>query len=162
KQLGEARSAGAEAAERLANLKQTQEATLSALRWQGELKGLPAPQAVASFTATAKKLQDKLAELKREQEGYQKALAAAAEARKKLDALKDPFLGGAEEQGLSEKQKVIDELRKEAGLDRAAKEAGAAARAAPAPPAAPEKKPEPEKERTPPKKAEREKPPAPE
>src|SRR5262245_38394005 len=89
---------------------------------------MTAAQVVAAFTATRKELADRLGKLKGEAAKYGKATAAVAEATARLDGLKDPFIRAAEEQGQAEKQKLIGELRKEAGLERAGKDA------APAPP----------------------------
>src|SRR5262245_6817497 len=84
---------------------------------------MTAAQVVAAFTATRKELADRLGKLKGEADKYSKATAAVAEATARLDGLKDPFIRAAEEQGQAEKQKLIGELRKEAGLERAGKDA---------------------------------------
>jgi small-conductance mechanosensitive channel len=55
----------------------------------------------------------------------------------KYEDLKDPFLRAAEDAGEPEKAKVLGELRKEAGLERAAPDAAAAASAAATPASAP-------------------------
>jgi small-conductance mechanosensitive channel len=123
KQLTEARAAGAAAAKQLANLKESQDVTLAALHWEGRLKDMTAAQVVEAFTATRKELADQMGKLKGEAEKYGKATAAVAEATARLDGLKDPFIRAAEEQGQAEKQKLLGELRKEAGLERAAKDA---------------------------------------
>src|SRR5262249_13065241 len=106
-------------AKQLANLKESQEVTLAALQWQGQLNALTGPQVIELFTTTGKELVDRLEKLKGEADTYKKAAAAVAEATARLDALKDPFIRAAEEQGQAEKQKLIGELRKEAGLERA-------------------------------------------
>src|SRR5262245_16341695 len=98
---------------------------------------MTAAQVVAAFTATRKELADRLGKLKGEADRYSKATAAVAEATARLDGLKDPFIRAAEEQGQAEKQKLIGELRKEAGLERAGKDK------APAPPTGDPKKPDP-------------------
>src|SRR5262245_57579192 len=81
---------------------------------------MTAAQVVAAFTATRKELADRLGKLKDEADKYSKATATVAEATARLDGLKDPFIRAAEEQGQAEKQKLIGDLRKEAGLERAA------------------------------------------
>src|SRR5205823_4597220 len=135
KALAEARTAGAAAGEQLASLKQTQDATLAAIQFEDQLGKMPTPQVVEEFNAIRKDLAAKAARLKTEEEAFKRAAAAAAEARAKLDALKDPLLRAAEEQGQAERRRVLAELRKEAGLDRAAAPAAAPA----APPAEPKK-----------------------
>jgi small-conductance mechanosensitive channel len=125
RQLAEAGAAREAAARQLANLKESQDVTLAALKWQGRLQGMTAPQVVETFTATRKELEERLAALKGEAEGYDRAAAAAAEAKARLDGLKDPFLRAAEEQGAAERQKLLAELRKEAGLERVTREATA-------------------------------------
>src|SRR5262249_3668262 len=92
-------------------------------------------------------LANKGARLLSGQAAYKKAAAAVAEARAKLDGLKDPFLRQAEEQGQAERLKIAGELRKEAGLDRAAPDGPGAPppgpkKAAADKPAEAEKKPE--------------------
>src|SRR5262249_9089818 len=86
-------------------------------------------QVVEAFTATRKELAEHLGKLKGEADRYGKATARVAEARARLDGLKDPFIRAAEEQGQAEKQKLLGELRKEAGLERAGKDAAPAPRA---------------------------------
>src|SRR5262249_15534676 len=70
RQLAEAGAAREAAAKQLANLKESQDVTLAALKWQGRLQGMTAPQVVETFTATRKELEDRLAALKSEAEGY--------------------------------------------------------------------------------------------
>jgi small-conductance mechanosensitive channel len=129
RQRHEAQAAGQAAAKQLANLKESQEVTVAALKWEGRLKGLTSPQAVQTFTTTRKQLTQRLRKLQPEAEQYHKAALLAAEAKARLDGLKDPFLRAAEEQGQAEKQKLLAGLRKEAGLERGG---GAAAPAVPA------------------------------
>jgi small-conductance mechanosensitive channel len=136
RQLTEARAAGEAAVKQLANLKESQDVTLAALQWEGQLKNMTASKAVEAFTATRKELADRLVKLKAEADRYGKATAAVAAATARLDGLKDPFIRAAEEQGQAEKQKLIGELRKEAGLERKT------TAAAPAPPTADPKKPD--------------------
>jgi small-conductance mechanosensitive channel len=119
RQLAEAAAAREAAARQLANLKESQDVTLAALTWEGQLRALTGPRLVESFAATRKELADRLAQLKDEAEGYDRA-AAVVEATARLDGLKDPFLRAAEEQGQAERQKLLGELWKEAGLERAA------------------------------------------
>ncbi|MCC6420461.1 MAG: mechanosensitive ion channel [Gemmataceae bacterium] len=145
RQLPEAATAGDAAAKQLASLKESRDVTLAALEWEGRLKGMTGPQIVETFAAARKGLADRLNKLKGEAEVYARADAAAAEARARLDALNDPFLRAAEEQGQAEKQKILGELRKEAGLERVA-----GAPAPTPPPAGDPRKPEPEKKPAPP------------
>jgi small-conductance mechanosensitive channel len=126
RQREEAAAASEAAAKQLANLKESQHVTLAALKWEGRLKGMTAAQVVKAFTTTHKQLEDRLGKLKGEAAGYNKAAAAVSEARARLDGLKDPFLRAAEEQGQAEKQKLLGELRKDAGLERATKPAATA------------------------------------
>jgi small-conductance mechanosensitive channel len=118
RRLAEAGAAREAAAKQLANLKESQEVTLAALKWEGRLKGMTGPELVAAFAATRKQLADGQRKLKEDEEAYKQLVTAVAEARARLEALKDPFLRTAEVQGQAEKQKLIAELRKEAGLDR--------------------------------------------
>jgi small-conductance mechanosensitive channel len=119
RQRADAETAGQAAAKQLANLKESQEGTLAALHWEGQLKRMAGPQVVKVFAATRDELGRKVAKLKDAQAAYRKAVSAAAEARTRLEGLKDPFLRAAEEKGQVEKQKLLEELRKEAGLERA-------------------------------------------
>src|SRR5205814_2242944 len=105
KALAEARTAGAAAGEQLASLKQTQDATLAAIQFEDQLGKMPTPQVVEEFDAIRKDLAAKTARLKTEEEAFKRAAAAAAEARAKLDALKDPLLRAAEEQGQAERRR---------------------------------------------------------
>jgi small-conductance mechanosensitive channel len=123
RQLTDVRAASEAAVKQLANLKESQEVTLAALHWEGQLKDMTATQVVEAFTATRKELADRLGTLKGEADKYSKATAAVDEATARLEGLKDPFIRAAEEQGQAERQKLIGELRKEAGLERAATDA---------------------------------------
>jgi small-conductance mechanosensitive channel len=134
KALAEARTARSGAAEQLAGLKQTQEATLAAIRYEEQLGKMTAGQVVVEFNKLRKDLAANAATLRSEEDAFKRAVAAAAEARAALDALKDPLLREAEEQRQAEWLKTLTELRKEAGLDRADT---AAAPAKPSPPGEP-------------------------
>jgi small-conductance mechanosensitive channel len=123
RQLTDAGAAGEAAAKQLANLKESRDVTLAALKWEGRLNRMTAREAVAAFTATSKELADRLGKLKLEADAYDKATVAAADATARLNGLKDPFLRAAEEQGQAEKHKLLGELRKAAGLERATREA---------------------------------------
>jgi small-conductance mechanosensitive channel len=158
KALAEARTAGAAAAEQLASLKQTQEATLAAIRFEDQLSKMPAAQVVEEFNKIRKDLAANATTLKTGEDAFRRAAAAAADARAKLEALKDPLLRAAEEQGQAERQKLLAELRKEAGLDRTAPAV------APATPTAEPKKTDekkPEEKKTDEKEKKAEPPPAP-
>jgi small-conductance mechanosensitive channel len=136
KPLAEARQAGGAAAKQLANLKQSREAIAAALKWEEQLKGMTTAQVVETFTRTRQDLAAKDERLQSGQAEYKKASAGAAEVRAKLDGLKDPFLRQAEEQAQAERLKIAGELRKEAGLDRAAPNGPAAPPPDPKKPAA--------------------------
>ena len=125
KALTEAKAARDDAARQLAALKQSQEATLAALRFEEQLGKLSTEQVVDEFNRLRKTLAENAAALKAQEEAYKQAATAVTEARTKLDALKDPLLRAAEDEGQSEGQKILAELRKEAGLDRAAKDVAA-------------------------------------
>jgi small-conductance mechanosensitive channel len=140
KALAEARTVGAVAAEQLASLNQTQEATLAAIQYEDQLGKMAAGQVVEEFNGLRKDVAAKAATLKSEEDEFKRAVAATAEARAALDALKDPLLRAAEEQGQAERQRLLAELREEAGLDRTAPEAQPAT-----PPADPRKPDEKEK-----------------
>ena len=123
KQLIEARSAGEAASAQLANLKRSQAVSVSAVRWESQVKAMDGPQALAAFSRHDEALKVKLAELGAARDDYSKAAATAVDAKAKREAMKDPFLRAAQEQDLTEKQKIIGELRKDAGLERAAGQA---------------------------------------
>src|SRR5215472_2326598 len=120
KALTEARTARATAAEQLASLKQTQEATLAAIRFEDQLGKMVAGQVVEEFNKLRKDVAAKAITLKSEEDEFKRAVTATADARATFDALKDPLLRAAEEQGKAERLKLLAELRKEAGLDHTA------------------------------------------
>lgn len=153
KALAEARAAAAAAGEQLTSLRQSQEATLAAIRFEEQLGKMPAGRVVEVFNALRKELAAKAAALKTGEDEFKRAAAAAADARAKFDALKDPLLRAAEEEGPAERQTLLAELRKEAGLDRVA----------PAAPPAEPRKPEEKKpdERKPDEKEKKPEPPPP-
>jgi small-conductance mechanosensitive channel len=123
KRLAEARQVGDAAAKQLANLNQSRQATTAALKWEEQLKGMTAALVAEAFTKTRKDLAAKGQRLLSDQAEYKKVVARAADARNKLDGLKDPFLRQAEEQGQAERLNIAGELHKEAGLDRPASNA---------------------------------------
>jgi small-conductance mechanosensitive channel len=149
KALAEATEAREDAARQLAALEQSQEATLAALRFEEQLGKLSTEQVVGEFNRLRKTLAGNAAALGAEEEAYRQAAAAVAEARTRLDALKDPLLRAAEDEGQAERQKILAELRKEAGLDRAAKDV-AAPPAAPRKTETPDAKPDPDRKSKPP------------
>lgn len=118
KDLLEAKAAGVSATTQLTSLKESQEATLFALRFDEQLSKMATGEVLDQFQKLRKELTDMAASLKIEEAEYKKSVAAVTEARAKFDAIKDPFLRTAEEQGQAEKQKILEELRKDAGLDR--------------------------------------------
>lgn len=123
KQLTEARHAEDAAAKQLANLKRSQEVIAAALKWEEQLRKMTASQVAQTFASIKQDLAAKGKKLQSDQAEYKKIAAQVAEVRAKLDGLKDPFLRQAEEQGQAERLKIAGELRKVAGLDRAAQQA---------------------------------------
>jgi small-conductance mechanosensitive channel len=142
-QRNEANSAGEAATKQLANLKESRDVTLAALKWENQLQTMTSPKVVETFATTRRELDNFLAKLQTEEKSYTKAVTAVAEAKARLEGLKDPFLRTAEEEGQAEKQKLLGELRKEAGLERPTKEPGTS------PPPGDTKKIEPEKKQEP-------------
>jgi small-conductance mechanosensitive channel len=144
RQRADARAAGRAAADQLASLKESQDVTRAALKWEERLKGMTTPQVTRAFADTHRQLTDRLGQLRGQADRYQKAVRAAAAAKARLDGLKDSFLRAAEEQGQPEKRKLLAELWKEAGLERAARapapaaSAGNPKKAEPAPKAKPD------------------------
>src|SRR5262249_26231324 len=135
KQQSETARARDAAAAQLAGLKETREAALTVLKWEKELQGIADPKELAErFTSTRKALAAAQEKRKAAEPAYQAALRVVTEARVTLDGIKDPLLRAAEEQGQHERLQLRAELRKEAGLEAAAKDP-----AAPPPPADPKK-----------------------
>src|SRR5262249_37869353 len=91
---------------------------LFALRFEEQLGKMSTAEVLDQFQKLRKDLANTAGTLKSQEEEYRKAVAAVARAKTKLDSPKDPFLRTAEEQGQAEKQKILAEFRKEAGLDR--------------------------------------------
>jgi small-conductance mechanosensitive channel len=118
KDLTEAKAARTAVNQQLANLKQSQDAILFALRFQEQLVKMNSKDLLEQFQKLRASLTEQMANLKTGADEYKKATTAVTEARTKLDALKDPLLREAEEQGQAEKQKILTQLRKESGLDR--------------------------------------------
>ena len=81
-------------------------------------------QLVEEFNKLRTELTAKGATLKSEEEAFNRAAVAALDARAKLEALKDPLLRTAEEQAQTERQRLLAELRKLAGLDSTASSMG--------------------------------------
>jgi small-conductance mechanosensitive channel len=131
--LTEARTAGAAAGEQLAALQQTRDVTLAAIQFEDEVGKLSTAQVVDKFNKLRQELTAKTAALKTGEDEFKRTTAAVVEARARFEALKDPLLRAAEEQGQAERQRIVAELRKEGGLDPAAP-------AAPSMPAAEPKK----------------------
>jgi small-conductance mechanosensitive channel len=133
--IKEGQSATQEDQTRLATLQQSQEATRQLLQWEEKLRALTAAKAVEVFQATDKELQAKLAGLPKERSAYEEALVSLGQARARLEGLKDPLFRQVEKELLMDRQRIADELRKWAGLERVEKDMGGK------PPAlAPEKK----------------------
>lgn len=109
---------------RLAALKQTLEATRQVLQWEEKLRGFTTEQAVASFLDGDKQLQESTARLPAERAAFGKAREELAKAHARLDSLKDPLFREAEKDLLSERSKILNELRKYAGLERNTKTEG--------------------------------------
>jgi small-conductance mechanosensitive channel len=120
----EAQAAAAEASRRLANLKETQQATLRALKWKKTLRKLSARQVAQAFTEAGKGLEESRRRVSQEREAFRKAEQSVEELRKKRGSLKGPLLRAAENDLLADKQAILDELSKLAGLDRAPRKEG--------------------------------------
>lgn len=118
-QVKDARAAGDEASKRLDDLAASQEATQRVAEFEKTLRKMPATEVVAQFTTTAKALDEKLAALDKDRAAFATARATVAELRAKRAALKDPYLRVAEAEAQGEKGKLLAELNKYAGLDRA-------------------------------------------
>jgi small-conductance mechanosensitive channel len=114
-----AHAAEEEATKRLADLKATQEASKPAREFEERLRKQSAAEVVADFTTVSAALVEKTQALEKDRERFEKAQAAVAELRGQREALKDPFLRRAETEAQAEKQKLLDDLKKQAGLDRA-------------------------------------------
>lgn len=114
-----ARTAQEEAGKRVADLKQTLEANQRVVQFEKELRKKNAAEAIAEFNRVHQLLQQKQPELDRQAETFKKAQEAVDTLRKKRETLKDPFVRIAEVESQAEKQKLLDELKKHAGLDRA-------------------------------------------
>lgn len=121
KQLADIKAAGDAATAQLDNLVKSSEATLAMLRWEGQLKDLSGPQVIEAFNKSYTQLLAKLEQLKTLEKTFDKARAEVAEARARLNAVKEPLLRAAAEEGAAEKQKLLAEFSKEAGLERAVK-----------------------------------------
>ena len=117
KELATLSAARDETRARLTALKQAEEAALAAVTHEARLGKMPARDAVDSFTKTAAELKEALTKLEPDKLAYRKALAAVAELQARRDALKDPFVGEAEERVRPQRQKILAELRKEAALN---------------------------------------------
>jgi hypothetical protein len=118
RQLAEAHTARDAAAKQLDNLKDSRDVLFAALKWENQMRTVPAAHVIQAFAATRQELADRLVKLKAAADSYRAALAAVGEAKTRLDGVRDPFLRAAEEQGQAEKQRLSAELRKEAGLER--------------------------------------------
>lgn len=117
KELAALTAARDEIQTRLTALKQAEEATLAAVPHEARLSKMSGRDAVDSFVRSAAELKDALTRLEPEKLAYGKARAAVTELQTKRDALKDPFVREAEELVRPQRQKVLAELRKEAGLN---------------------------------------------
>jgi len=117
KELATLSAARDETRARLTALKQAEEAALAAVTHEARLGKMPARDAVDSFTKTAAELKEALTKLEPDKLAYRKALAAVAELQGRRDALKDPFVGEAEERLRPQRQKILAELGKEAALN---------------------------------------------
>jgi hypothetical protein len=137
KQLANARENLSSATDQLQRLKQSQDTTLASLSWEGQIKGMKADQAVAAFADSSKALTQNLAGVEQQHKEYESWLGKVTNLLTKFEELKDPFLRAAEDAGQAEKAKILGELRKEAGLERAAPDAATAASAAATPASAP-------------------------
>ncbi len=115
----EARTAETEVGKRLTDLTQTQEAAQRVLEFEKALRQLAAARVVAELTKSTKALEEKSAALKKQAEIYKRTQEKVAELHKKRQTLQDPFVRLAEAEAQTDRERLLDELKKTAGLDRA-------------------------------------------
>jgi len=118
-QAAAARAAEEAAGKRLADLRQAQEAGQRVLAFEQDLRQRSAAEVVAAFAQADKALSERSPALKKQEEELARARDAVAALRQRRQALRDPFVRVAEAESQPEKQRLLDELKKHAGLDRA-------------------------------------------
>jgi small-conductance mechanosensitive channel len=118
------RQALAEARERHEQLKKTQESTRQAAEWEAQLKGLKPNVLLERFNSNAKALQDQLTALTKQREEFKKATTSVNDVKVSLAALRDPLLRQGEQEAMEEKQRLITELHKLAGIEIPAPQGG--------------------------------------
>jgi small-conductance mechanosensitive channel len=89
-QIVDAKATAATALTRLDELKRTREATLAAFAFEEQVKGMNARQLTDEFARLRKQLAEKTAAIQGDANDYQKAMPPVAEARAKLNAVKEP------------------------------------------------------------------------
>ncbi len=104
-------------AESLASLKEIQESVLQAQQWESKLKEMSVQQLVYSFKKSSEKLKENSITLQKFSEEFKKVQVSVEEAKQKLGYLKDPLLRLVQHEFLEEKQSILKELYKLAGLD---------------------------------------------
>ncbi len=116
-QIAEYETTLKEEAESLASLKEIKESALQAQQWESTLKEMSAQGLVQSFKKSSEKLKKNSLTLKKFREEFKKVQASVEEAKQKLGYLKDPLLRLVHHEFLEEKQSILKELYKLAGLD---------------------------------------------
>lgn len=118
-QAAEARAAEEAAGKRLADLRQAQEAGQRVLAFEQDLRQRTAAEVVVAFAQADKALSERSPAMKKQEQELARAREAVAALRQRRQALRDPFVRQAEAESQPEKQRLLDELKKHAGLDRA-------------------------------------------
>ncbi|MBN9119156.1 MAG: mechanosensitive ion channel [Planctomycetes bacterium] len=91
KEFAAAKTAADTATAKLDALKATQTDALAAFAYEDRLKGMAAAPLADEFNRLRKELAEKSAAIRGDEDDYKKAAAPVAEARAKLDAVKDPL-----------------------------------------------------------------------
>ena len=116
-QIAEYETTLKEEAESLANQKGIQESVLQAQQWESKLKEMSAQQLVQSFKRSSEKLKENSLAMQKVREEFKKVQTAVEDEKQKLGYLKDPLLRLVHHEFLEEKQRILKELYKLAGLD---------------------------------------------
>ena len=116
-QIAEYETTLKEEAESLANQKGIQESVLQAQQWESKLKEMSAQQLVQSFKRSSEKLKENSLAMQKVREEFKKVQTAVEDEKQKLGYLKDPLLRLVQHEFLEEKQRILKELYKLAGLD---------------------------------------------
>ena len=117
RQIAEYETTLKEEAESLASLKEIKESALQAQQWESKLKEMSVQQLVHSFKKSSEKLKENSLTLQRFREEFKKVQVSVEEAKQKLGYLKDPLLRLVQHEFHEEKQSILKELYKLAGLD---------------------------------------------